>query len=330
MKNRNLLRLPRLGAALLSLVLAGITHTARADDAPAACPPMAKQITAEQITAGMKYGADRGFLWRITKSGRSSYLYGTIHVAKMEWMFPGLGIQDAMDASDVVALELDPLDQSVMQKIAEKMKPDPASAIPAALTERLKKQMKAECLPEELSNFLSPEMLASTLTVMAARPDGLDPAYGVDAFYAGLARTMKKPVISLETPEQQVALLKGSTPKESQAIVEEALMQLEANQVRPMLNRIATVWAESRYDELTRYADWCDCLKTPRERDLMKRALDDRNPRLADAIDSIHAGGRRAFAAVGSLHMIGPKGVPALLAQRGYAVQRIELKRPAK
>jgi len=30
------------------------------------------------------------------------------------------------------------------------------------------------------------------------------------------------------------------------------------------------------------------------------------------------------FAAVGSLHMIGPKGLPALLAERGYRIERIK------
>jgi len=33
------------------------------------------------------------------------------------------------------------------------------------------------------------------------------------------------------------------------------------------------------------------------------------------------------FAAVGSLHMIGPKGLPALLRQRGYRVEQGEFAR---
>jgi uncharacterized protein YbaP (TraB family) len=54
----------------------------------------------------------------------------------------------------------------------------------------------------------------------------------------------------------------------------------------------------------------------------MKRLLDDRNPLLASAIESLHASGRQVFAAVGSLHMIGPSGLPALLRQRGYKVEQ--------
>jgi hypothetical protein len=55
--------------------------------------------------------------------------------------------------------------------------------------------------------------------------------------------------------------------------------------------------------------------------------IDQRNPALAAAIDALHSDGRQVFAAVGALHMVGPLGLPALMAQRGYAVQRVDLAR---
>ena len=64
-------------------------------------------------------------------------------------------------------------------------------------------------------------------------------------------------------------------------------------------------------------------MKTRSDRAAMTRLLDDRNPALADAIDALHASGKRLFAAVGSLHMVGPGGLPARLAQRGYRVEHI-------
>ncbi len=42
----------------------------------------------------------------------------------------------------------------------------------------------------------------------------------------------------------------------------------------------------------------------------MKRLLDERNPALAERIDALHAGRQAVFAAVGSLHMVGPNGLP--------------------
>ena len=65
-------------------------------------------------------------------------------------------------------------------------------------------------------------------------------------------------------------------------------------------------------------------MRTKADRTAMKRLLDDRNPVLADGIDALHASGKSVFAAVGALHMIGPTGLPAQMAQRGYKVEQGE------
>jgi peptide/nickel transport system permease protein len=57
----------------------------------------------------------------------------------------------------------------------------------------------------------------------------------------------------------------------------------------------------------------------PRSR--LQRINEDRNPGLVAGIAAIHESGQRVFAAVGSLHTIGPHGVAALLAQRGYQIE---------
>jgi uncharacterized protein YbaP (TraB family) len=89
--------------------------------------------------------------------------------------------------------------------------------------------------------------------------------------------------------------------------------------------RLARVWAEADHDSLDRHEEWCECRRNDAERAAMRRLLDDRHPALADAIDALHRAGKRVFAAVGSLHFVGPNGVQALLAQRGYRVERVPL-----
>ncbi|CAN5716850.1 hypothetical protein BH11PSE7_BH11PSE7_03260 [soil metagenome] len=63
--------------------------------------------------------------------------------------------------------------------------------------------------------------------------------------------------------------------------------------------------------------------KTDADRARLQRMLGDRNPGLAQRIDELHASGSRLFAAVGALHMKGATALPALLAARGYEVQRL-------
>lgn len=307
--------------ALAGAALAGAGLHAGAQTA-AHCPPIAEPPSLER--ASPEGAIDRGFMWRIQKGGRTSYLYGTLHVAMHDWAYPGSSLVNAVKASDVVALELDVLDPALTQRILAGMAPRPQDAVDDALKARIVRQIQAACMREQMLSVMSPEMVATTLVVMAARQDGLDPVYAIDRSLATLARQLGRPVVSLETPEQQLAALRSRTRQEARASIVQALESLETGQATPLLRRIAAVWAESRFGELDRYEEWCGCMANDTERALMKRLLDERNPAMAERIDAMHASGKRVFAAVGSLHMIGPAGLPQLLTRRGYKVDRVE------
>lgn len=311
----------RRGLAALTLAAALIAPAAaQAQSANAACPPTAQVPTAEQAQAQLRDARDRGFLWRVQKDGRSSWLYGTIHIAKVEWMIPGPQVMAALRASDVVAVELDLLDPAMVATLQRLAAPKTEQALPAALDARLRAQLTLACLPAALLDALSPVMAATTLVVLSARREGLDASYGIDPVVSVIGRRLVKPVISLETAEMQMKLLHGETPQDAQDTVAQILDELEADRARPMMLRLSRMWADSRLDELDSYALWCDCLKTALEREFMKRVLDDRNGPLAERIAALHSGGQAVFAAVGSLHMTGPQGLPSLLRQRGYQV----------
>jgi len=288
------------------------------------CPPAAQTPSRERVQAGMRDASDHGFLWRISKNGRHSYLYGTVHVAKLDWMFPGPSVAHALRASDTLALELDMLDPQIQRRMAAGIAARGNVELPEALAQRLHRQMRELCVAPEALAKLIPEMQIATLTVLAARSDGLDPAYGIDLFLAGLARDANKSVVSLETPELQLAALQAQSAQEMVELVDTGLADLEAGRARRMLTRVAGVWAAADHAELARYDDWCECRNTEVDRAAMKRLLDDRNPALAERIDALHAGGQQVFAAVGSLHMIGAAGLPGLMQRRGYRVERVD------
>ena len=294
---------------------------------PAACPPVAAPLTSDVIAAGMQSAQDHGFLWRISKGGRTSYLYGTIHAARQEWMFPGPTIVEALRASDTLALELDVLDADIQRRLLASIGSRRGEALPAALSQRLDRKKEAECVDAVSWSRFSPEFQIASLTVLEARRDGFDPSYAIDLVLAGLARNLGKPIASLETPEAQMQALQMPTQAETLAFVRDSLDELESGRARPLLARIARIWVDGDYAELSRYEKWCNCLRTKSERAAMKRLLDDRNPALAAGIDKLHAGGQQVFAAVGSLHMIGPTGLPALMKKRGYKVEQGDIAR---
>src|SRR5258705_8655280 len=125
------------------------------------CPPVAEPAAID--LASPPASVDRGFMWRIDKDGRTSYLYGTLHVAKHDWAYPGAKLVSAMKASDVVALELDVLDPAIMQRLVAAMAPRPQDAVDDALKARLGEQIQGACLAGAMLTVYPAEMASPTL-----------------------------------------------------------------------------------------------------------------------------------------------------------------------
>lgn len=288
------------------------------------CPPAAQPPTPAQVQAAQAAARDRGFLWRITKDGRSSYLFGTLHLGKLDWVFPGPTVRQAMADTDTLALELDLSDPATLRELASAAagagKP---ATLPAGLRDRLAGQVAAACLPAGALDAQHPVMRAITLVVLDARREGLDPGYGQEFMLAGAARARGVPIVALESVGLQMGALIPATEAETVESLQQALDQLESGSARRSSARLATAWAEGRLDELERYEQWCDCVPNDEARAFLRRLNDDRNPGLADRIDALHGTGKRVFAAVGALHMTGAKGLPGLMTQRGYSVERM-------
>lgn len=290
------------------------------------CPPPVAEPTPEQVQAAEQNARDHGFLWRISKDGRTSYLYGTMHIAKFEWMFPGQEITKALRATDTIALEVDPLAPDMKSRMENGMKALRNTALPEPLAKRMRNLAETVCVPQAAVAHLIPELQVATLSMFMGRADGLEPSYAIDALLAAVGHGVHKNVISLETPESQLKLLQMDTPQETISFVQSSLDEMDRGKAAALIVRISKAWGSSDHAEMSRYGEWCDCLNTDVERKTMKRLLDDRNPNLADRIDEQHKNGKQVFAAVGSLHMFGPLGLPVLMEKRGYKVERIDLK----
>lgn len=287
------------------------------------CPPEPKPFSPEMFEAAASQARDRGLLWRITKGGHSSYLYGTLHVGKELWMAPGPQVRRALQQTGMLALEIDPLDEAVMREMAAEIAVRGQGKLSPALQARVKKHWVSACLPAEAFGQAPAEFQAITLSMLVARNDGLDPSYGSEIMLALFGRMLKRPVVSLESVKLQFSTLFGSDDEELESMIRDGLDDIEAGRALTVMRKLAKVWEVGDLAELNNYEAWCDCVRTEGERKMLKRTLDDRNPGLAQGIDALHARGTNVFAAVGSLHMIGLKGLPAIMAARGYRVERV-------
>jgi hypothetical protein len=313
---------------LFLLIVRAVWGPALAQEAGTCPPPAPVALTAQEVQEGAAQAQDRGFLWRVTKDNRSSYLYGTIHVARREWIFPGPKILRALREIDTLALEVNPLDP----KIREGLKPSstPASAaieLPASLKARIERRMAFECIAPQTLDKLAPELQVMALTLLVGRRDGLELGYAIDSVLAGFGRAAPKTVVSLETTEVQLGARRALSGDGTVASLEKALDELESGRAAAVLNRLATMWAASDTAELTRYEQSLNGSDSEVARALRMQVVDNRNVGLAKGIDALHGRGSKVFAAVGFMHMIGSASLPSLLAGMGYEVESITLGR---
>ncbi len=332
--------LPALLPALLAAVMASPAW-GQAEPQPAppthGCPPE----VLPQRSAGP--ARDRGMLWRLQRDGRTSYLYGTLHVGRPEWQRPGPRVAAALAATDTLALEVDVDDPALMKQLSDAAlaamntaaagSAERAAVAPLspALQQRLADAARRSCLPLVTLAGQPPLMQAASVKLRDARWLGLDPSFGLDRALAAHARGRGRGIVSLETLAQQTAAMQPDRAEETEAQVDQALRQLDNGSARRSLARLADTWERGDLAQLARYEAWCECAPSDADREQLKRLNDRRNPNLAAGIVAEHARGRRVFAAVGALHMTGPAALPRLLEAEGFRVQRVELRlRPVR
>jgi uncharacterized protein YbaP (TraB family) len=272
--------------------------------------------------------APTALLWQVSHGSSVSYLFGTIHM--------GLALDDVLGsagrrllaASRVLYVEMDLSD------------PARARALGAAA-------VQTGMLPpgESLERMLSPAdwarlqrllptsspavldrlqpWLAALSTVQAIAASGnasaqTEPRAGppMDVALVNEARGRGVPVLELDSMQQQLDAFTSMPRAAALAMLRELLASPEraSGELRGIVDAYASPDAER---QLARLVDQME-RRTPVFADYL---LFRRTRRWADALAGpLGAGG--AFVAVGAGHLVGPKGLPALLAQRGFEVRR--------
>jgi uncharacterized protein len=304
----------------LLLCLGLLAPLAQAKD----CPPTAQQPSPEAIQKGQREAKDRGALWKLHKDGRTSYLYGSVHLGRFEWVFPGPQLQAAIKATEVLAVELDITAPSFLGEFQQAQ----AKAAPLTLSPdeqaRLDAQADAACVPRDALASMHPVMQATTYVSLSGRRDGLDPGYGQELVLLGAARALQRPVVALESVAQQLAVLLPADAIAARRLFRQSLEGLEKGEAQTTLRRLSQAWLDGDLETLASPAALCQCTPSSDELEFMRLLNDERNPHLAQRITEEHAKGKALLAAVGMLHMTGPKALPKLLEQAGFKVERVK------
>ena len=270
----------------------------------------------------------RGALYRVDYRGRSSYLFGTVHVGQAAFYPLEPQVTRALQQSDQLALEVDIRNTAAFQQAILRygVYPDEQSIaqhLPADELAQLQHALEHAGLPFANLARMKPWMIANVLLVQTMAKHGFPAEQGLEQCFLGIAVQQKKAVVELESADYQLSLFDQLDERQQQDYLRETMQDITDGSA--IDKGIALIDAWSHADSAAMQAAVDDMLNddSVSSRFIERTLLAQRNPHMAERISAWLKSGKTTFVAVGTLHLIGKGGIPALLRQHGYQVSRL-------
>ena len=288
--------------------------------------PAADAASATQGAAGKE---QHGALFKVQDAHHTLYLFGTIHVGADNFYPLAPRVMQALEQAPAIALEIDPQKIPAMQAAVLQygLYPDGKSyrtELPPPLRQQVAAALqKYQVAPDAVTRF-RPWMIASLLTVQEFDSKGYRSELAVDSYLADIIKKRNKPVIELEGAATQLALFGALSDRQQNLLLEDTIKELSDPDSAAKVVELAECWRTGNLEGLQGLLDDMESDHSFVGRFTKEVLLDQRNPPLTDRIAALLKQQDGIFAAIGILHLVGPTGVPALLKQRGYTVERVD------
>jgi len=266
---------------------------------------------------------DRGVLWTVQGRQNTVYLLGSVHVLRPgDAALPRTALDAYADAEQLV-MEIDLDDAALGDPLAMAQQMQASAALPAGQSLRsvlgsdyAEVAQRAGEAGLDLAMFdgFQPWFVATLLLQLELAKRGFDPALGVEQQLAGRAVADRKPIMGLETPAQQFAVLSGLSLADQKRFL---LMTLdESAQADAELEQLLAAWRKGDISALAAL------LSDEFERfpQLYRPLTEDRNRAWVGQLDDLLDDRDDYLVVVGALHLVGRNSVVDLLRQRGYTV----------
>jgi len=266
--------------------------------------------------------AGRGLFYRATSPTATAYLLGSIHVAKRSLYPLSSAIETAFEQSDTLVLEVY---LTTIGQMAAGARLAAAGTYPAGdsldrhlsprLMKRLEGALSAAGNPLPMYRRMRPWFVALTLTLLELQRLGYAPEHGIDRYFQDRASGSKQ-ILGLETVDDQITLFSGLSDRVQSLLLEETLVEMK--DLDPMMQEAFRAWHDGDGEALDRAL--LASMHRPEYRPLYQRVFLDRNEKMARGIDGYLKTSGTYFVVVGSGHLVGNRGVVALLRAKGHQV----------
>lgn len=262
-------------------------------------------------------------LWSVRQGDTTVYLFGTVHLlpSDTDWMSGKL--DDALNRSKRLSIELIDDDPVTMQLLVMKYGLDASHPLSqklhAADREKLKLAATEAKLPngEQTLEPMRPWLAALVLTVTPLVQAGMDPSQGVDKQLKARMIKAGKPVDGLETSEQQIRILAGMPEPLQLDMLRETFHEIEEGPKK--LHELIDAWKNGDIQTIAKLESTELQQESP---ELYKQLIFDRNKAWAQIIAKRlrDPTGGTSIIAVGAGHLAGPDSLQKQLEGMGFTV----------
>ncbi len=270
----------------------------------------------------------QSLLYKVVRDGRTAYLFGTIHVGASSFYPLAPEVNLALGESSELVVELDTRSEdayaaAVLAHGSYAKGERIERHIGPATLERLTSALHALGITVASVAHMKPWLIANVLMGLELQRSGFDRGQGNESVFLAHAQTHGTAVTELESADYQLALFDTLSPSEAENYLLESLSQLADGTSLSRARATIDAWASGNVAALDALVPDAVNGGTVMSEFTRQVLLGKRNPEMALRIERVMQGGRKAFVAVGLLHLLGADSLPRLLSQRGYLVERM-------
>ena len=265
-------------------------------------------------------------VWKVSNEHGEVYLGGTIHMLR-ESDYPLKQEYDiAFGDSDTVVFETDvngASDLGFQQKMMMQMSLPPGKTLADILQPKTYKRLSdfsAQCgLPLEMIQSFKPAMVILTLTQLELQKLGITANSGLESHFSKLATKHSKTIASLETLDEQIAILATMGDGYEDEFVNGSLDDFE--NLSAEFQILINAW---KAGDVATIDEKMTTMMKDRFPQMYNNLLVKRNFNWIKSIDKLIRTPEKEFILVGAAHLAGPDSVQSLLIAQGYKVEKVK------
>ncbi|HEX3365150.1 TraB/GumN family protein [Phenylobacterium sp.] len=267
-------------------------------------------------------------MWRVTGAGSEIYLFGTLHALQpnVAWRTPAYDAAYAKAGSVWFEVDLGAADPATIGLIVSRYGVDPERGLSEKLGAADLRALKGETPDMDRIEHLRPWAAALMLSMQPVLAKGATVETGADLTVTRQARDGGKTIRTFETLEDQARVF-ASLPEPAELqyladVIHERRAPPKRLALGPSAPSLERDWLAG---DLARLGPGLAGELAHDNPALYDVLLKRRNLAWADKLTTEMARSPGVeLVNVGALHMVGPDGLPALLAARGFKVDRVQ------